>query len=86
MKFSTIHQRIMAGAAVRREGWNGKNQFVFLIKENVMNVPVPGAAKMGIKKGAKIKPVLALHNAQGEIQPGWVPSQGDLTAEDWVVC
>ena len=28
-------------------------------------------------------PCFMLRNAQGKSQPGWVPSIGDLLAEDW---
>ena len=31
------------------------------------------------------QPVCVLLNAQGLHQPGWVPSIGDLMAEDWQV-
>ncbi len=30
------------------------------------------------------KPVLVLHTAKGEEQPGWVFSQDDLFASDWM--
>ena len=29
------------------------------------------------------EPVVCLHNAQGKLQPGWLPSQADIFAEDW---
>jgi hypothetical protein len=31
------------------------------------------------------KPVLVLHTARGEKQPGWVFSQDDLFADDWQI-
>lgn len=33
----------------------------------------------------KFTPYLCLFNAQGDVVNGWVPSQGDLMAEDWEV-
>ena len=41
--------------------------------------------RAGIKGEFTIAPHLDLKNAQGIMQPGWVPSQGDLFAEDWVI-
>lgn len=29
------------------------------------------------------EPVFIIRNAQGKLQPGWLPSQGDMLAEDW---
>lgn len=31
------------------------------------------------------KPVLVLHTAKGEEQPGWVFSQDDLFSDDWEI-
>lgn len=31
------------------------------------------------------KPVLVLHTARGEHQPGWVFSQDDLFSDDWEI-
>ena len=41
--------------------------------------------RAGIKGEFTIAPHLDLKNAQGIMQPGWVPSQCDLFAEDWVI-
>ncbi len=29
------------------------------------------------------QPYFAMYNAQGKWQPGWIPAQSDLFAEDW---
>lgn len=29
------------------------------------------------------EPCFVLHNAQRKLQPGWVPSMGDMLASDW---
>jgi hypothetical protein len=31
------------------------------------------------------EPYLAMHTAQGVTQPGWLASQADMLAEDWVI-
>lgn len=76
--FSSALEWLKEGKRVRRAGWNGAGQWVVLID--------PGNA-MYTKGGASalMKPCLGLKNAQGEMQPGWVPSMGDLLATDWLV-
>lgn len=54
-----------------RLGWNGKNQWIRVWEGDSM------------KDGEKLR-VFALHNTQGKMQLGWVPSQGDMFADDWV--
>lgn len=78
--FSDAMMWLKEGKRVQRAGWNGKNQFVVLVK--------PGFYDVGCSTGAKagaLQPFLALKNAQEMFQPGWIPSMGDLMATDWQV-
>lgn len=78
--FSDALMWLKEGRRVARAGWNGKNQFVVLVK--------PGFYDVGCSTGAKagaLQPFLALKNAQDMFQPGWIPSMGDLMATDWRV-
>lgn len=88
MDFSDALKALKEGKKVARDGWNGRGQFVafmpgFTIPAGMVNgrtakfVP----PDQDIVRGAYI----ALWSAQGVWQPGWVPSQGDLFAEDWMV-
>ena len=62
------------GLKIARAGWNGKNQFVVFIKSgNAMYHTYDMQDCFGLK------------NQQGEMQPGWVPSQGDMKADDWCI-
>lgn len=76
--FSDALMWLKEGKRVQRAGWNGAGQWVVLID--------PGNA-MYTKGGASapMQPCLGLKNAQGSMQPGWVPSMGDLMADDWQV-
>lgn len=76
--FSDALMWLKEGKRVARAGWNGAGQWVVLID--------PGNA-MYTKSGASapMQPCLGLKNAQGNMQPGWVPSMGDLLATDWRV-
>ncbi len=64
---------------VTRKSWNGKGQWVTIIHAGnaMFNLLTVGSWPM--------KDCLGLKNAQGEMQPGWVPSQGDLFAKDWML-
>ena len=75
MNFSDVLNAVKQGDKIYRSGWNGKNQFVILLSEQISNLP-------GVYNTAKC---LALKNAQDIMQPGWVPSQGDLFADDWQI-
>ena len=87
MNFSDALNAVKQGYKIYRSGWNGKNQFV--IKAGGYNVKEarPGSdyEKAGIVGEFYIAPHLDLKNAQGIMQPGWVPSQGDLFADDWQI-
>ena len=87
LTFSEALAAVKAGYLIAREGWNGANQFVLKAGGYTVNEPRPGSdyARSGITGEFTIAPHLDLRNAQGVMQPGWVPSQGDLFANDWVV-
>lgn len=78
MSFSLALMLLKDGKAVSREGWNGKRQFVQMVK--------PGYYDIGcsLAKGTKLQSFLALTNSNNSFfQPGWVPSISDLLANDW---
>ena len=82
MDFSEALKIVRGGAkSIRRTGWNGKGQHVYLEENLGFTV---GA---GIFKGDRrdYLPVLVLFNSQQHHQPGWLPSMGDLLALDWEV-
>ena len=79
MNFGEALELAKQGKLICREGWNGKNQFVFLIKkenlakcfdETVLNV-------------FEVTPTLAIKTAAGQIQVGWLASQSDMLSADW---
>lgn len=85
MKYSSAHQKALSGLPIRRKGWNAPNQYVFLIPGSTLTIQPAWLSQMGIKKTTPVKDVFAIFNAQGEVQAGWVPSQGDMNADDWEV-
>ena len=82
--FSDALMWLKEGKRVRRAGWNGKGQYVILIPGDHL------ARSAGYGFGEAIGEfsfgdVLCLKNAQDIMQPGWIPSMGDLLATDWQV-
>ena len=80
MKFGEALELVKTGTnLIRRAGWNGKGQHVYL--EDMLSHTIPDGVFKGIRR--EYLPVLVLFNAQQQHQPGWLPSMGDLMAEDW---
>lgn len=95
MNFGEAIVALNEGNMVSRSGWNGKNQFVYRTVGNTVSkgfIPkfasLPDSVKSFLtKKGEDVvfNSSLTLYNAQGQMQPGWLPSQGDLNATDWEI-
>ena len=82
MDFGDALKLVKTGTkSIQRAGWNGKGQHVYL--EEYPGYTIGDGAFKGMKRS--YLPVFVLFTAQGQHQPGWVPSQGDLLAEDWQV-
>jgi hypothetical protein len=74
LDFGVALYRLKQGAKVVRAGWDGKDQYVTLLR-----------AGNAMHQGFDMQDCLALKNTQNNMQPGWTPSQGDLLAEDWLI-
>lgn len=95
MNFGEALYAAEMGFMIQREGWNGKGQFVYRTVGNTVSkdfIPkfasLPTSVKEFLAKKDEdvvFNSSLTLYNAQGQMQPGWLPSQGDLTATDWKV-
>jgi hypothetical protein len=85
MNFGHAIEALKAGAKVSREGWNGKDMFLFLVPGSTFIVNRPPL--LGIyPEGTEInyQPHIDMKTAQGTVVP-WLASQSDMLAEDWVV-
>lgn len=72
------------GKRVARQGWNGKDMFLFLVPGSTFQVN--RAPLLGIyAEGTEINyhSHVDMRTADGKIVP-WLCSQSDLLAEDWV--
>lgn len=80
--FSDALMWLKEGKRVQRAGWNGKGQFVEIWR---MAEGLSWPTGPHPSQHVPMKSCFVLVNAQGEAQPGWVPSMGDLMATDWQV-
>ncbi len=81
--FSFALDLLKNGDKLARKGWNGPDQFIFLVPGSVFKVNRPPL--LGIyPEGTEITyhAHIDIRNQQGVIVP-WLPSMGDVLAEDW---
>ena len=85
MNFSRALEHVKSGRLITRDGWNGKNMFVFLVKSSTFQVNRPPL--LGIYPPETVinyRAHLDMRAADGTIVP-WLASQTDILAEDWQV-
>ena len=82
MTFGIAIEMIKRGFKVARKGWNGKKQYIQLataISYKSMDVDVVNCEHESIGNKA-----IAFVGTSG-VQMGWLASQADMLAEDWVI-
>lgn len=72
--FGWALERLNEGSRVARAGWNGKGMWLCCIK------PVNAMCN-----GFDMQPCIGMKTVDSKMQPGWVPSQQDMLALDWVI-
>lgn len=85
MTFGLAVEALKKGLKVARSGWNGKGMFVFLVNGSTFNVsraPLLGIFPEGTQ--VNYRPHIDIKNVDGSIST-WVPSIGDVMAEDWFI-
>lgn len=84
MNFSEALEKIKLGKLLKREGWNGKDQFVFMVVGSQFKVnrpPLLGIFEEG--KDIVYRPHIDMKYQDGSIGV-WLASMGDIMADDWV--
>jgi hypothetical protein len=78
MDFGKAIEALKKGESVSRKGWNGKGMFLYLdsFEKTNSNVNEPGY---------KYEPCIVMFTADEKWQPGWLASQTDMLAEDWII-
>ncbi len=91
MNFRKAIEALKRGEKVAREGWNGKGMFLFFlpagtipkaaIHDPKLREVLEGNGKDSFEALASIR----MMTADGKILTGWLASQTDMLAEDWVI-
>ena len=88
MDFSQALRRLKNGEKIAREGWNGTGMWLaympgFVIPGGMVN----GRTAKYVPAGQDIEcgGYIAMWTAAGVWQPGWLASQTDMLADDWVI-
>jgi hypothetical protein len=93
LTFGQALEQLKDGDRIAREGWNGKGMWLALSGplqgreiafENFWSTPCSEFARLN-GGSATVLPCINMKTATGEIQMGWVASQADMLADDWMV-
>lgn len=85
MNFGQALEAVKNGAKAARQGWNGKDMFIFLVPGSTFQVNRPPL--LGIyPEGTTINyhAHVDIRTADGQIVP-WLCSQTDMLADDWQI-
>ena len=91
MNFGQALEALKSGSKVARQGWNGKGMWLILVpgtKPAILREGTPYHTHLGVSE-CEILPHIDMWtiNAEGRraMLPGWLASQSDMLADDWVV-
>ena len=82
MKFGEAIEFVKSGYKASRDGWNGKEQYIELAT-NISYVNRSGEV-VNVNHDAIGNQAIAFVGTSG-IQLGWLASQADMLANDWIV-
>lgn len=87
MTFGLALEALRKGQRVARAGWNGKGMWLTMDPGSTVNELREGSAyhKAGLRGPITINPHIDMKTATGEMQPGWLASQTDMLADDWII-
>jgi hypothetical protein len=92
MNFGEAIAALKAGKKVAREGWNGKGMFIlqaggYSVHKDNLRAGGPITKEFLESRGVDemiIQPHFDMWTAQNQYQTGWLASQSDMQANDWV--
>jgi hypothetical protein len=79
--FGDAIKQMKRGLKVKRRGWNGKNQYIELAKN--ISYASPSGEIINAEHDDIGNQAIAFVGTSG-VQMGWLASQADMLAEDWV--
>ena len=72
--FGEVLNALKNGQKAARMEWNGKGMYITII-----------SAGNAMCQGYEMQDCIGMKTADNKMQPGWVPSQADMLAEDWEI-
>ncbi len=85
LTFGKAIDSLKNGEKVAREGWNGKNMFLYYVPANKYPyTTVIGKTIADAEGNVEYGAYIAMKTAQGNVVP-WLASQTDVLAEDWII-
>lgn len=90
MNFGDALEIVKNGGLVARKGWNGENMFIFMGFPRVEVNSKTSFSKVEIVDAFKVfgcayqGPTICMKTAQDTIVVGWLASQTDMLANDWI--
>ena len=81
MKFGEAIEKVKEGKKITREGWNGKEQYVELA--TCISYVNSSGDVVNSEHDAIGNKALAFVGTSG-VQIGWLASQADMLADDWI--
>lgn len=93
LSFGLAIEAMKSGKKVARKGWNGKGMWLCIpLVEGPKEIPATGIwgkpnAEYAEQNGGTVKvmPYITMKAADGSIVMGWLASQTDMLADDWVI-
>ena len=90
MSFGAAIALMKKGKKVARKGWNGKGMYVWVMPgstiKNCQNISDPHLADIDKAEGEiRFLGSIRMRTATGDVLTGWLASQTDMLAEDWIV-
>jgi len=82
MNFGEALAAVKAGKKAKRAGWNGKDQYIELATGISY---VNGAGKIVNCEHDAIGNQAIAFNGTSGVQMGWLASQADMLADDWIL-
>lgn len=90
MSFGMAIEALKTGYKVARAGWNGKSMYLWLMPSTTIPVEwckEPHLKQLAEQNGGSFEALstIRMKTADNKVLTGWLASQTDMLAEDWMV-
>ena len=87
MNFGIALEALKQGKKITREGWNGKDMFIYFQKGSIVNQTRNNVLDEIIAEKGQVEICghIDMKAADGKIVIGWLASQTDMLSEDWII-